>query len=63
MRYHQPDNWPIKADYTKYIQDKIGGEPDYLRIRRILVSRIQKLGVTGADELILKLSSYLSSVL
>ena len=62
MRYHQPTEWTVNADYTTYIQSvKINDENkrDYLKAKNTL-SKIPKLGAGGIDELLLKLASFIN---
>ena len=61
MRYEQPDEWPINADYSKYLyKEVLTGETllDYQKAKKILM-KIPKLGEVGVDELLLKLGSFL----
>ena len=63
--YKQPPLWPVNVDYTGYLYSIVTGENllQYKRIRKRIIERIPKLGEKGADELILKLSSYLRDII
>ena len=61
-RYTQPITWPLKADYSRYLEEEIltdDNKKDYEKAKNTL-SRIPKLGAGGIDELLLKLSSFIN---
>ena len=63
MRYKQPGNWPVFADYKGYLENEVLHDlRDSERIRKRF-EIIDKLGPMQSAELLLKLASYINSVL
>ena len=63
MRYKQPPGWPPVADYKGYLENEVLHDlRDSERIRKRF-EIVDKLGPTQSAELLLKLASYINSVL
>ena len=62
-RYLQPPDWPPVADYKGYLENEVLYDlRDSERIRKRF-EKIPKLGEMQSAELLLKLASYINSVL
>ena len=62
-RYIQPPNWPPVADYKGYLENEVLHDLRQSERIRKRFEVIDKLGEMQSAELLLKLSSYINSVI
>jgi len=65
MRYQQPPNWPPVADYKGYLEKEVLQNDNINQSERIRkrFQIVDKLGESQSAELLLKLASYINSVI